>query len=93
MQKAWSTKGTVNNTAQQLLSAHKHVPLLWLLWKLVAPVYWTDAIQHSVMYRPIVNNDSFCQLSKHIPLSTNTRATIELLLETGCFYMVHAEML
>jgi hypothetical protein len=33
------------------------------------------------------------RLGKHVPAATNRRATIELLLETGCFYVVRAEML
>jgi hypothetical protein len=32
-------------------------------------------------------------LGKHVPTETNTHATIEVLLETGCFYVVRAEML
>jgi hypothetical protein len=30
-------------------------------------------------------------LCKHVPAATNRRATIEVLLETGCFYVVRAE--
>jgi hypothetical protein len=33
------------------------------------------------------------QLSKHVPAAMNQRATIEVLLETGYFYVVHAEEL
>jgi hypothetical protein len=33
------------------------------------------------------------RLGKHIPAATNRRATIETLLETGCFYVVRAEEL
>jgi hypothetical protein len=33
------------------------------------------------------------QLVKHVPAAMNTYAIIELLLQTGCFYMVCAEML
>jgi hypothetical protein len=41
-----------------------------------------------------VNNDRFWNLlSKHVPASTSRHATTELLLETGCFYMVRAELL
>jgi hypothetical protein len=38
-------------------------------------------------------NISRQQLGKHVPVATNTHATIELLLETCRFYMVRAEML
>jgi hypothetical protein len=31
------------------------------------------------------------RLFKHVPAATNQLATIEVLLEMGCFYMVHAE--
>jgi hypothetical protein len=31
------------------------------------------------------------RLGKHVPAATNRRATIEVLLETGCFYVVRAE--
>jgi hypothetical protein len=33
------------------------------------------------------------RLGKHVPTATNTHATIEKLLETGCFCMVRAKML
>jgi hypothetical protein len=33
------------------------------------------------------------RLGKHVYAETNTHAAIELLLETGCFYVVRAEML
>jgi hypothetical protein len=33
------------------------------------------------------------RLGKHVLAATNTHATIELLLETGCFYVVCVEML
>jgi hypothetical protein len=33
------------------------------------------------------------RLAKHVPAATNQRATIDILLETGCFYVVHAEEL
>jgi hypothetical protein len=33
------------------------------------------------------------RLVKHVPVATNRRATIEVLLETGCFYVVRAEEL
>jgi hypothetical protein len=33
------------------------------------------------------------QFVKHIPIATNLRAEIEVLLEMECFYVVHAEML
>jgi hypothetical protein len=32
-------------------------------------------------------------LGKPIAAAKNTDATIELLLETGCFYVIHAEIL
>jgi hypothetical protein len=32
-------------------------------------------------------------LGKHVPVATDTNATIEVLLETGCLYMVRAEEL
>jgi hypothetical protein len=32
-------------------------------------------------------------LGKHVSAATNTHATAEVLLETGCFFMIHAEML
>jgi hypothetical protein len=41
-----------------------------------------------------VNNDRFwAKLGKHVPMAMNTQSAIELLLETGCFYVVLAEML
>jgi hypothetical protein len=48
---------------------------------------------------PLLSHDSVTTtvsgqwLGKHVTAATNTRATIELLLETGCFYVVRAEML
>jgi hypothetical protein len=33
------------------------------------------------------------RLSKHVPIVTNQRSTMEVLLETGCFCVVSAEML
>jgi hypothetical protein len=33
------------------------------------------------------------RLGKHVPAAINRRATIEVLLETGCFYVVPAEKL
>jgi hypothetical protein len=32
-------------------------------------------------------------LSKHVSAATNTHSTIELLLQTPCFYVIHAEVL
>jgi hypothetical protein len=37
--------------------------------------------------------DSGHRLGKHIPAATNRRATIKVLLVTGCFYLVRAEEL
>jgi hypothetical protein len=48
---------------------------------------------------PLLSDDSVTatvsgqRLGKHVPAATNTHATVELLLETGCFYVVLAEML
>jgi hypothetical protein len=33
------------------------------------------------------------RLGKHVPAATGRRAAIEVLLETGCFYVVRAEKL
>jgi hypothetical protein len=33
------------------------------------------------------------RLGKHVPATTNRRATMEVLLETECFYVVRAEEL
>jgi hypothetical protein len=41
-------------------------------------------------YTRDVSRQRFC---KHFPAATNRRTTIEVLLETGCFYVVRAEEL
>jgi hypothetical protein len=36
---------------------------------------------------------SMQRLSKHVPAATNLRAAMQVLMDTGCFYMVRAEEL
>jgi hypothetical protein len=49
------------------------------------------ACKAATMRRP--RDVSRQRLGKHIPVATNRRATMEVLLETGCFYVVRAEEL
>jgi hypothetical protein len=67
----------------EVIPAHIHKPCITLLWR-IDPFLRGDCVTATV---------SVQRLGKHVPAATNTYATIELLLQMSCFYMVRAEML
>jgi hypothetical protein len=58
-----------------------------ILWR-VEPLIWND--REISKYTGAISRQ---RLGKHVPAATNAHATIQVLLETGCFCVVRAEML